>query len=175
MERSLTLTFTPSLPISQVQPEQIQDSCNKSTAIYFVTPHFEPHTKSYSRHSGDRSDIIYSTYEQWFRGHHIDIDFGKFVAKLISLKIPSDEQTVTGEDVISMHKAWCEHVENALPLCSKENGPTGTEGEIDLYKVNHHGVIGINEEQHMHYKLQPLFRALIIIIDNHQARKFQRR
>ena len=116
--RPLTLALTPSSPTPQVQLEQIQDCCNKSTAIYFITPHFEPHTLNYGKDAGHRSDIIYSIYEQWFRSHHMDIDFGKFVAKLICLKTPSDEQTVTGEEVVSFHEAWCEHVEKTLPLCS---------------------------------------------------------
>ena len=64
----LTLNLNPSSLIpqiqhEQVQLEQIQDSCNKSTAMYFITPHFEPYTANYARDHGDRSDIIYFTYE----------------------------------------------------------------------------------------------------------------
>ena len=164
--RPLTLALTPSSPTPQVQLEQIQDSCNKSTAIYFITPHFESHTLNYSR-DGAGSDIIHSIYEQWFRSHHMDIDFGKFVAKLICLKTSSDEQTVTGEEVISFHKAWCQHVETTLPLCSK--ALTGTEHEKDMYRLDNYGVTGVNQKQHMYYNLQPLFRALIMIIDNHPS------
>ena len=39
------------------------------------------------------------------------------------------------------------------------------------YKIRRHGMFGINEEQHMHYKLQPIFRALLTIIDNHASEK----
>ena len=158
VHRPLTLSLNHSLPIPQVQLEQIQDCCNKSTAIYYMT-------------SGKLYDVTSSIYEQWFRGHNVDIRFGKFVAKLIRLEIPSDEQKVTGEDVISFHKAWCEHVENSLPLCSPENGPTGTELEISTYRHQHHGVLGINQEQYMHYKLQSIFRTLIVIIDSQASEK----
>lgn len=158
VNRPLTLSFNHSLPIPQVQLEQIQDCCNKSTAIYYMTS-----TKPF--------DVMHSIYEQWFRGHNIDINFGRFVAKLIRLEIPSDEQKVTGEDVIGFHKAWCEHVENSLPLCSPENGQTGTELEIFTYRHHHHGVLGINQEQYMHYKLQSIFRALIIVIDSYASEK----
>lgn len=168
-DRPLTLALAPSLPIPQVQLEQIQDSCNKSIAIYSITPPFEPHTTNYTRDAGDRSDMIYSIYEQWFRSHHLDIDFGKFIAKLVCLKIPSDERNVPSEKVISMHKAWCEHVENTLPLCSKGNASTGT--ETTSYKIDNYGVTGINEKQHMHYSLLPTFRALVMIIDNHASDK----
>ena len=98
VNRPLTLSLNHSLPIPQVQLEQIQDCCNKLTAIYYMT-------------SGKLFDVMHSIYEQWFRSHNIDINFGKFVAKLIRLEILSDEQKVTGEDVIGFHKAWCEHVE----------------------------------------------------------------
>ena len=164
--RPLALALTPSSPIPQVQLEQLQDSCNKSTAIYFITPDLEPRTSNYA---GDRSDIIYSIYEQWFRSHNLDIDFGKFVAKLICLKTPSDEQMVTSEEVLSMHKAWCEHVENALPLGPKGKDPTET--ETASYKIDNYGVTGINEKQQAHYSLLPTFRALIMIIDNQASDK----
>ena len=156
VNRPLTLSLNHSEAIPQVQLEQIQDCCNKLTAIYYMT-------------SGKLFDVIYSIYEQWFRNHNIDINFGKFVAKLIRLEIPS-EQKVTGEDVIGFHKAWCEHVEISLSLCSPENSQTGTELEIFTYR-HHHGSLGINQEQYMHYKLQPIFCALIIIIDSHASEK----
>ena len=158
VNRPLTLSLNHSLPIPQVQLEQIQDCCNKSTAIYYMT-------------SRNLFDVMHSIYEQWFRGHDIDINFGNFVAKLIRLEIPSDEQKVTGEDVIGFHKAWCEHVENSLPLCSPENGQTGTELEVLNYRRHRHGLLGINQEQYMHYKLQSIFRALIIIIDSRASEK----
>ena len=163
VQRPLTLSLNHSLPIPQVQLEQIQDCCNKSTAIYYMS--------SENPFDVNPFDVIYSIYEQWFRGHNININFGKFFAKLIRLEIPSDEQKVTGEDVIGFHKAWCEHVENSLPLCSPENGQTGTELEIWHYRHHHHGSLGINQEQYMHYKLQSIFRALIIIIDSHASEK----
>ena len=83
-----------------------------------------------------------------------------------------EQKEVTGEDVIGFHKAWCDHVENSLPLCSPEhNSPTGTELEMFTYRHHHHGTLGINQEQYMHYKLQPIFRALIIVIDSHASEK----
>ena len=32
-------------------------------------------------------------------------------------------------------------------------------------------MLGINEEQHIHYELQPIFRSLIVIIDNYVSEK----
>ena len=62
-------------------------------------------------------------------------------------------------------------MEIALPLCSKGEDSTGTETENHAHRVRRHGTIGINEEQHMHYKLQSIVRALIIIIDNYASEK----
>ena len=155
------LILTPCLPNPPVRLEHIQDSCNKSTAVYSISPHLEPHTMAYSNESSLRSEIIFTIYEQWFSGHDVDIDFGNFVAKLISIRIPSDKQATTVEDIIDIHRAWCDHVEYTLPSCSKK----GTEIEDHLYNDNH-GPIGINQEQNRYYNLRPLFRALIVIVDN---------
>ena len=70
------LILTPSLPNPPVKLEHIQDSCNKSTAVYSISPHLEPHTLAYSMDSSMRSEIIYTVYEQWFSGHDVDIDLG---------------------------------------------------------------------------------------------------
>lgn len=164
------LILTPCLPNPPVRLEHIQDSCNKSTAVYSVTPHLEPYTIAYSRDSGNRKDIITTIYEQWFRGHDVDIDFGNFVAKLISIRIPSDKQAITVEDIIDIHRAWCGHVEYILPLCSKRTSLTETETENYLYNDDH-GPIGINQNQNRYYKLRPLFRALIIIVDEQTSQK----
>ena len=161
------LTLSPSLPIPQVDLEHIQDSCNKSTAIYSITPPLEGHTKACCRDSANRRDIIYSIYEQWFHDFHVDIDFGRFVAKLIRVEIPSAEQRLTVREIIQIHKAWCEHVEKNLPLCSRRKDSTGA--EIDDPPLEFHGCIGINKKQNEHYKLKPLFRALIMVVDQHAS------
>ena len=161
------LTLPLSLPIPQVHLEQIQDSCNKSTAIYSITPHLEGRTEAYSRDSQNRSDIIFLLYEKWFRDHQSDLDFGNFVAKLIRVEIPSIDTKPTVEDIIKIHKAWCEHVEINLPLCSRKTDSTGT--EIDDPSFEFHGGIGINRKQNKYYKLKPLFRALIMIVDHHAS------
>ena len=106
------------LSILQVQLEHIQNSCNKSTVIYSITFHLKNHTEFYCRDRANRSDIIFSIYEQRFRDHQVDIDFGSFVAKLIRIKLSSIEKRLTIRDIIEIHKAWCAHVEISLPLCS---------------------------------------------------------
>lgn len=82
------LTIPLSLPVPEVHLEHIQSSCKKSMAIYTITPHLEEYTEAYCQQSLIREDIMYSVYEQWFRDHNVDIDFGNFVAKLIRIEIP---------------------------------------------------------------------------------------
>ena len=159
------LTLPLCLPIPQVDLEHVQDSYNKSTAIYSITPHLEAHTEAYNRDGANRSDIIFSIYEQWFRDHNVDIEFGSFVAKLIRVEIPSIERRPTVGDFINIHKAWCEHVKTSLPLCNMKTDSTGTEIDDPQWEV--HGGIGIIRKQNMYYKLRPLFRALIMVVDEH--------
>lgn len=61
------------------------------------------------------------------------------------------------EDVIEIHRAWCDHVAATLLLFPNTN--------ISSHLIDNpdHGSLGINAEQIVHYKLQLLFRALIII------------
>ena len=161
------LTLPLSLPIPHVDLEQIQDSCNKSIAIYSITPHLEAHTEAYSRDSASRSKMIFSLYERWFRDHQSDVDFGNFVTKLIRVEIPSIDTKPTVGDITMIHKAWCEHVEINLPLCSRKTDSTGT--EIDDPSFEFHGCIGIDRKQNKYYKLKSLFRALIMIVDHHAS------
>lgn len=97
--------------------------------------------------------MISSIYEQWFRGHDVDIDFGNFVAKLICLKIPSQEQKVTSKDVIGIYKAWFDHVGIALPSYPREKDSIGTETENPTHLLHRHNIIEINQELNIHFKL----------------------
>ena len=147
--------------------EHIQDSCNKSTAIYSIKP---DRARSYANQATDPdwcSDLIFSIYERWFRDHQVDIDFGNFIAKHIRVEIPSDEHRPAAEDIIHIHKAWCEHLEDNLHLCSTKRNKTGK--EIDDPPREY--IVGYrpNRKQNMYYKIKPLFRALIMIVDQHAS------
>ena len=156
------LTIYPTLPIPKVELEHIQDSCNKSTAIYSITSPWIPHTPLLSRDKAIHSDLCFSFYEQWFRDHNVDIDFGTFIAKLIHIEVADNEQRPNVSDVIGIHKAWCDHVEATLPLCSVEKDIGDPSREC-------HSGIGIDRKQNIYYRLRPLFRALILIVDHHAS------
>ncbi|KAL8830900.1 MAG: hypothetical protein Q9191_001174 [Dirinaria sp. TL-2023a] len=156
-----------SMPIPQVHLGHIQDSCNKSTAIYTITPRLEGHKGAYSEEKALRGDIIFTIYEQWFRNHNVDIDFGNFLAKLIRIEIPSNEQKPTIQVITKIHKAWCDHVEACLPLCVRKKDSRGMEIDDPYSEV--HGAFGINRRQNMYFKLRPLFQALIMIVDTRSS------
>lgn len=150
------LVLSPRRSLSQISFDQIQDSCNKSTAIYWAV------STSYSAkknldHVYDGRDpvaMINSLYPQWFRGHHMDIEFGNFVAKLVCIETAKKKQEAMIQDIIAIHLAWCNHVIATLPRFA-----------VEKIAIEDHGPLGINQEQNKYYKLRPLFRALIIIVD----------
>ena len=145
---SLSQVETAEIPL-----EEIQESCNKSTALYW-TP--EPGPRSLQT---PHRNIIFSIYDQWFRGHDTDIEFGRFVARLIALRRPLGEQGATIQDILAIHRAWCETVAVTLPtFFDQEVGEWSGEGPFPGSNFN--------TTQHMHYQLQPLFRALIVVYDH---------
>lgn len=167
--RSLPLPLKPSSADLRVELENIQDSCNKSTAIYTINPRPKPHTRAYNQDSDNRSDMILYIYERWFQNHNVDTDFGDFVAKLICIRPPLDEQ-VTVEDIIKVHQLWCEHVDLTLPSCATDKSLLGVAVQDRPYNPDH-GPIGINSDQNIHFKLRPLFRALILVADSNSSQK----
>ncbi|KAL8788381.1 MAG: hypothetical protein Q9195_007339 [Heterodermia aff. obscurata] len=160
----LDLPLTASSADLQVELEHIQDSCNKSTAIYIIDPPPQPRTLTYNQESTIRSDIINTIYGRWFDSHNVDIDFGNFFAKLICAR-PSVNGQATVQDIINFHRIWCDHVEYTLPFCATSTELQGVSFHDRPYNP-HHGVIGINSDQNSRFKLRPLFRALILIADN---------
>lgn len=159
------------LPISDVELERIQHSCNKSIAIYTITPPLLPpslcpHTNrmAWSKDSSDRDEMIFSIYKAWFRNHNVDIGFGNFPAKMIRIEIPFEKQRPGIENIIRKHKAWCDHVDASLPSCGVKRDAIGRELETPAYK--HIGCFDINRKQNQHFNLRPLFRALVMIVDH---------
>lgn len=98
--------------------------------------------------------MINSLYPHWFRGHHMDIEFGKFLAKLVCIETIKKKQEAVIQDIIAIHLAWCAHLIATIPRFVGEK----------IARADH-GPLGINQKQNKYYKLGPLFRAPIIIID----------
>ena len=166
--RPPALSLSPSSADSNVELEHVQDSCNKSTAIYTTNPSPEPHSTARIQEAAVRVDIIDALYERWFDSHNVDIDFGNFFAKVISFRPPSNQQA-TIKDIINFRRVWCDHIEFTLPSCATSTDLLGLAIQDRPYYPDH-GPMGINSDQNTHYKLRPLFRALLLIADNNAKR-----
>jgi hypothetical protein len=142
------LVLPPTLPLPQVTLDHIQDSCNKSIPIYWIGPR-----------AGGLILTLNLVYQKWFRGHKSDLEFGRFTAALIRIESPEMER-VTVQDIVKVHNAWCEQIDTTM---SSFYGDKVTVS--DYSNREERGSIAINAEQHMHFKLQPLFRALCIVVD----------
>lgn len=66
----------------------------------------------------------------------------------------------TLQDIFKVHNAWCEQIDTIIPSFYNNEVTASEYG----YKEEH-GFFGMYAEQHMYFKLQPLFRALCIFID----------
>ena len=139
--------------LSDIALDHIQESCNKPTAIYW-TPSPEPRTPRIPGWG-----LAHSVYDQWFRGHDTDIEFGRFVAKLIAIDTLLGEPGATISDILEIHRKWCDAVAATLPTFGSQ------EVQADDYERAFSSYC-FEKRQHMHYHLQPLFRALIIIYDH---------
>lgn len=131
------LVLSPRRSLSQISFDQIQDSCNKSTAIYWAvsTSYSAKKNLDHVYDGRDRVAMINSLYPQWFRGHHMDIEFGNFVAKLVCIETAKKKQEAMIQDIIAIHLAWCNHVIATLPRFF-----------VVKIAIEDHGPLGINQE-----------------------------
>jgi hypothetical protein len=142
------LTLPSSLPLAFVTYDHLQDICNKPTAIYWTSP--------------DRCDSTYLEhyiYDKWSRGniHSTDVEFSRFFAKLVAIQDPEPKQSISVNGVISIHSALIEQLRAAESQFADQ----------DYENQNPYitGGLGFHHEQREYYKLEPLFRALLVIID----------
>lgn len=124
------------------------DICNKSVPLYIIP----------GRIPGHRNRLLWMVlhnyiYRRWFRPYRSEIDFQRFICKLIyPPDLPFDAATPTPpivESIISLNQAICAGVEACRPTheASREAIPYSS------YPVGCRA-----------YVLQPLFQALIMVI-----------
>jgi len=87
----------------------------------------------------------------------MDVEFSRFFTKLIKLENHECASQISTQNVIDIHLALAKRL-------------IATEPQFEEYSVDYPdqsvvGVFGFNGKQRHYFKLQPLFRALIIIID----------
>ena len=120
--------------------EHLQDYCNKCTLIY-------P-----NGWACDFSNLYRYIFAQWCPGSvpRLDIEFQRFFAKLVVIQRES-----TSEQIVTMHKAMIE----ATQAAHRE----GFAKNDNAYHDRDHYFIGGHQVEF--FRIKPLLRALIIIID----------
>ncbi|KUJ14120.1 uncharacterized protein LY89DRAFT_737115 [Mollisia scopiformis] len=152
----------PSLPrLPYVELFDVQDCCNKATAIYWADyRQKQACNPTYFTMLIKALNVI---YPQWFLvdGHHTDIEYGRFVAKFIRLQDAEiRQQTVAG--VLKVHQELCERVITPDP-------------PIETIEYQHWTryskfYFNIDIKNRIYYRLRPLFQALVIYVEDIEHR-----
>lgn len=137
------------IPKHRVSLQHLQDLCNKATALYW--------------HQLDTEDRCPSTFDlkafllqQWTKCnlHSTDIEFKRFLAKTIIVRTPKTvnlTSSPTIQTIVRKHFALCQEFENR--------------SEDFLNCCDPNKTYLINQFQLEHYRIKPLFLALIIIAE----------
>ncbi|KUJ08323.1 uncharacterized protein LY89DRAFT_765180 [Mollisia scopiformis] len=156
-------------PLPSIDLDDIQDCYNKATAIYWADYRFHFKTRqSPLTYSAKAMNVI---YPQWFlaKVHNTDIEFNNFVAKTINLQdtemyryaVDTEVYQQTVADVVKTHKSLCKRLADVKPVFESLVYPYMPKRPL-LKGALFFGV----DEEFMYYRLRPLFRALIIFVDN---------
>lgn len=130
-------------PLPTINQFEFPDFCNKSVPIYFLRGHW--------RFAGTLYSYI---YPRWFKPFRSEIEHGRFLTQYIAPIHAKDRSlpiVASVESFVALHKAVCTEVHERR----KEYTAAIASGADD-----HHIV-----KDHQNYVLQPLFEALVLIID----------
>ncbi|EHK46542.1 uncharacterized protein TrAtP1_005498 [Trichoderma atroviride] len=138
-------TYEPPIdqPLPPINQFEFPDFCNKSVPIYFLNGQW--------RFAGTLCNYI---YRQWFKPFRSEIEHGRFLTKYIAPKNAENRShpiTASIGSFIALHKAICTNIHQQR----KEYAAVIASGAD-----NHHIV-----KDHQNYVLQPLFEALVLVID----------
>ncbi|PNY26145.1 Uncharacterized protein TCAP_03924 [Tolypocladium capitatum] len=145
-------TYTPSVRDINRLPEMsisdFLDTCNKSVPVYI--PPFDQRLLL--------SQVLHNyIYRRWFRPYRSEIEHQRFICKFITPQhLPSagSPSQSTVDSLVSLNRAICAEVE-ARRLTYEETFAAGD--EIAAYKL-------ARVKNHRLHILQPLFKALLIIV-----------
>jgi hypothetical protein len=132
-----------SYPPQQIVLNHLQDCCNKFTAIYLSEP------------GCNRQYIVNLIYKQWFKGHKTDVEFGAYPGKLI-IPLPPNSQAIS--DIIERHRLICAQVEEFQQMLKTYDGKSELPNVGPFFDVDW--------RNQQFYRLLPLFRAMILVIDH---------
>ncbi|KAL7954521.1 hypothetical protein V8C34DRAFT_294133 [Trichoderma compactum] len=130
------------------------DTCNKSVPVYIVPG---------QRWLLLRVVLHNYIYRRWFRPYRSEIDYGRFICKFIYPCPPAYEEPMpppTIHDIITINQAICAKIEEQRSIFVEE--------------YNSHGRFAITPtvgKSPAQYILQPLFRALLIVVSDKKYNK----
>lgn len=126
------------------------DTCNKSVPIYIL---LGPHWFAVGR-------VLHNyIYRRWFRPYRSDIEASRFICKFITpsdMSNSSPPSKMTVNTLVSLNETICAQVEAHRRTFAErlEQQPEFTRAEWRASQIENNGL----------YQVQPLFRALLIII-----------
>lgn len=133
--------------------QHILDYHNKSTAIYLL----DPEQQGSHLLNGIWKFVDIWLYRQWFKPYETDIEYGRYVAKSISLVWDADTTRPALTDIAGFHTNLCEDLSadifSRLPESTKasEKWQRGNDEPGTVFSRR--------------YILQPLFKAVFIVLD----------
>lgn len=154
----LRLSANTAHPFRSMKFAQANDCCNKSAAFYICD-------RKVSRSCGLLIAALHNwLYDKWLKPYRNDIEYGQFIAKIIKATgIPTEDTPVRQviDKFIAAHGLICNQVEEIRQSIIDQDPNEGN--PVSCF------VAGESFEQlqqhQQHFILQPLFRAIIIIID----------
>lgn len=142
------LSIYPQVPVPRIKLGEVQDCGNKSVAIYFTGQ------QSNRQVTGSMYDFI---YRRWYHGTNTDLEFNVFLARPIRLKTTARPATSNIlEDTLKVHLSLCSQLHERERILDAEDAATPTEMLLT----------SVRKDQHQFYRIQPLFRALLMFFDH---------
>jgi hypothetical protein len=143
--------------LPEMSAQDFRDTCNKSVPVYITGADSRVCLLPILLHN--------YIYRRWFRPYRSEIDYLQFLCKfIVPQHLLHDSRTTTCatkiDAVVSMNNAICEQVQ-ALPGIFEERNASPA-GDPRLTSENRTTFL----EERKYYRLQPLFRALLIIADS---------
>lgn len=89
--------------------------------------------------------------------HSTDVEVSRFFAKLVVIKDPDRRESISANSVVIIHSALIERLRATEPQLADKD----SERENALIT----GGLHFHHKQRGYHKLEPLFRALLIIVD----------
>ncbi|RSL52422.1 hypothetical protein CEP53_008098 [Fusarium sp. AF-6] len=135
----------------------ILDYHNKSTAIYLLDP---------QRQGSDLLNGIWKfvdiwLYRQWFKPYKTDIEYGRYVAKSVSLGWGTDTARPTLTDIAGLNTNLCQELSADVLRRLPDDLLYSTKASEKWQDSKDELLVAFSQR----YILQPLFKAVFIVLD----------